>query len=69
MLTKKNLEQIRNIISQEVETKLKNELKPIKKKLNNVSQDLSYVIKSFDERISHSERDINIIKHHIGVIH
>lgn len=72
MLTKTDTKQIRDIVEEEldqsIDTKIKplikqeltsalnNALKPIKKQLNQLSKDISYIIKNFDERLTSLER-------------
>jgi len=70
MLTKNDLQQIRTVVAEEVEEKLspiKKDISTMTKQLNQTSKDLSYVIKSYDARISHNENDIHHIKQHIGI--
>lgn len=62
MLTKNDLEQIRTIVKDEASAVVKDELKPVKKKLNRVEKDLHYVIGKYDERLVALERDMKILK-------
>ena len=79
MLTKNDLSQIRNlmtetikketpgIVSPIVQGEIQIALKPVKRKLNQISKDLSYVIKTYDARIVENSREIDKVKKHIGM--
>lgn len=63
MLTKNDLQQIREVVREEVKV----ELKPVKRKLNVVEKDLHYIIGKFDTRIVENQREIQKIKAHVGM--
>lgn len=66
MLTKNDLQQIREVVKEEVRTEattiVRKELKPIKSKLNRIEKDLSYVIRTYDERLVAVENDVKILQ-------
>lgn len=79
MLTKTDLQQIREVVREEVderlevkleeklEEKLDKKLKPIKRDLNYVKRTLSVAIKRFDETDVNHERRIGNIENHLGL--
>lgn len=67
MLTKQDLQEIRTIVQEESMSVVKEEIKPLKKKLNKVSKDLDIVIRQYDSRISANTRSIKRIEDHIGL--
>lgn len=67
MLTKNDLQQIRDVVREEVKDEVKQQLKPVKKDLHSVKKDLSYVIGEYDERIVHAHRKIDKVEKHLGI--
>lgn len=51
MITDDDLLKIRGVIKEEIQVELKNELKPINRKLNRLKKDIAYVLNTHDEDI------------------
>ncbi|HVF69929.1 MAG TPA: hypothetical protein VNA13_05185 [Xanthomonadales bacterium] len=70
MLTKNDIQQIREVVREEVKDEvsqqLKDQLKPLSRKLNRVQKDLSYVIGDYDERIVLAHKRIDRVEKHVG---
>ncbi len=66
MLTKIDLNQIRNVIGEELEP-IKKDLKYLRKKVNRIDKTVSLTVKNYDEGDVKLERRVGKIEEHIGL--
>jgi len=67
MLTKTDLQQIREVVGEEIDEKLDKKLKPIKRDISYLKKTLSIAIRRFDETDVNHERRIVKIENHLGL--
>jgi len=67
MLTKKDLDDIRDIVQSTVQTQLAEDLKPLKKDVVKIKKDISVIARTFDGDIVETRRRVDKIESHLNL--
>ena len=65
MLTKNDLQAIKEVVDETIDTKLDVKLKPIKKDIKKIKKDVSVLIDHFDKRDLHLQKRVRRVEDHL----